>query len=376
MSRFRSLFPFPVTALCCVLASIRAAEPIKVGEFESLTGREAGFGQQSRKGYALALETINARGGVLGRPLELVVEDVQSKTGDSATVARKLAARDKVVALLSGGTSTNAIEAAPFCEAARIPLIASAATNPRVTAMGTYCFRVCFIDPFQGTVLAKFAREQFQAKRAALLVAVNSAYSVGLAGAFREAFTAAGGTIDVESKYNEGEKDFRAQLTAIRAAAPDVLILPGYFTEAALICQQAQALGLKMPVVGGDGWQSPQLMVLGGPAVEGTYYSTHFSPEDTSPAVQDFVTRYRAKYGDLPAAGDALAYDSLLLLADAIGRVGTTDGPKLRDALAATKDFAAVTGRLSIDAQRNATKAAVILVVRDGQAHFFQSISP
>ncbi len=353
-----------------------AAEPIKVGEFEALTGREAGFGQQSRKGYALALETINGRGGVLGRPLEIVVEDTESKPGESATAVRKLATRDKVVAVLSGGTSTNAIEAAPICDAAHLPLIASSATNPRVTAMSSYCFRVCFIDPFQSTVLARFAHEQFRAQRAALLVAVNSSYSVGLAQAFRAAFAATGGEIVAEQKYTEGEKDFRAQLTAVRAAAPDVLVVPGYFAEAALICQQAQALGLKLPMLGGDGWQSPQLVVLGGRAVEGTYFSTHFSPEDSSPAVQDFVARYRAKYGVLPAAGDALAYDSLMLLADAIRRAGSTEGPKLRDALAATKDFPAVTGRTSIDEHRNATKSAVILVVRDGQTRFFQSVSP
>jgi branched-chain amino acid transport system substrate-binding protein len=281
------------------------------------------------------------------------------------------------VALLSGGTSTNTMEAAPISDAAHVPVIASASTNPRATEVGTYTFRVCFIDPFQGAVLAKFVREQLKARRVGLLTASNSPYSVGLSRAFRDTFTAGGGAIALEQKYQEGEKDFRAQLTALRAAAPDALVVTGYFTEAALICQQAQSFGLKLPILGGDGWQSPELMVLGGRAVEGTYYSTHFSPEDTAAAVQDFVRRFRAKFGgETPASGCALAYDALTIVADAIERAGTTDGAKVREALASTKDFRGVTGRTTIDSQRNARKTAVILVVRDGTPRFLQSVSP
>jgi branched-chain amino acid transport system substrate-binding protein len=368
---------FRVAALCLLAAvAAGAAEPIRIGEFEGLTGREGGLGQECRKGYQLALETINARGGVLGRPLELIVEDTQSKAGESATAVRKLISRDKVVALLSGGTSTNAMEAAPLAEAAKVPLVASASTNPRVTEMGTYTFRVCFIDPFQGAVLAKFARENLKARRIALLTAVNSPYSIGLSRTFRDAFTAAGGQIAVEQKYSDGDKEFRAQLTAIKAANVDGIFLPGYFAEAALVCQQAQAFGLKLPIFGGDGWQSPDLTKLGGKAVEGTYFATHFSPEENTPVVQEFAGRFRAKHRETPSAGAALGYDTLMLVADALQRAGTTEGPKLRAALAATKDYPAVTGRITMDTQRNATKAAVIMVVRDGEFRFLQSVSP
>lgn len=356
---------------------VSGAEPIRIGEFESLTGREGGFGQPSRQGYQLALERINAGGGVLGRPLALVVEDTQSKAGESATAARKLVTRDKVVALLAGGTSTNAIEAGPIAHAHHVPLIGAVTTNPQVTAQSPYCFRACFADAFQGEVLAKFARENLKAKRIALLVAISSSYSVGLAKDFRARCTGLGGDVVAEQKYSEGDKDFRAQLTALKAIGPDVIFLPGYFSEVALICRQAHDLGLHVPILGGDGWESPDLLALGGRAVDGSYYATHFSAENTDASVQDFVQRYRERWkGEIPNAGAALAYDSLLLLADAIRRAGSVEGPKLRDALAATKDFPGVTGRTSIDAQRNATKPAVILAVREGRTHFFQNVSP
>jgi branched-chain amino acid transport system substrate-binding protein len=371
MSRLRALL-----LLGAAIAYANAAEPIRIGEFESLTGREGGFGQPSRQGYALALDVINANGGVLGRPVALVVEDTQSKAGESATAARKLVARDKVVALLAGGTSTNAIEAGPICGAAKVPLIGAVTTNPRVTAQNPFCFRACFADAFQATVLAKFARETLKAKRVALLTAVSSSYSVGLANEFRARFTAGGGELVAEQKYTEGDKDFRAQLTALKALASDVIVLPGYFAEVALVCQQARSLGVTTPILGGDGWESPELLSLAGHSADGCYYVTHFSAENTAPEVKDFVARFRAKYGSTPTAACALAYDSLLMLADAIQRAGTTDGAKLRDALAVTKDFPGVTGRTSIDAERNATKPAVILVVREGRTHFFQNISP
>jgi branched-chain amino acid transport system substrate-binding protein len=355
----------------------RGAEPIKVGEFESLTGREGGFGQPSRQGYALAAEVINANGGVLGRPIELIVEDTQSKSGESATAARKLIARDKVIALMAGGTSSNALEAGPIAEAAHVPLIGAVTTNPKVTALGKYMFRACFADAYQAAVLAKFARESLHAKRVAILTAVSSSYSVGLANEFRGRFIAGGGAIIGEQKYNEGEKDFRAQLTALKAMSPDVIFLPGYFSEVALICHQAHSLGITTPILGGDGWESPELLALAGHAADGCYYSTHFSAEDTAPHVQEFVQRFRAKYGGTaPSAASALCYDSLMMLAAAIQRAGTTDGAKVRDALAATKDFPGVTGRTSIDAQRDANKPAVILVVRDAHSRFFQYASP
>ena len=375
MNRLRLI----ATILGCVAAALgiaRAAEPIKIGEIQPLTGKEAAFGQSAHKGVEIALEEINARGGLLGRPLVMATEDNQSKPGDSATIARKLISRDKVVAVISGGTSSSCLEIAPICQTTRIPFVATTATNPEVTEKRNYAFRVCFIDPFQGGVLAKFARETLKAKRVALLTSVSSSYSVGLSKVFRERFIALGGEIAVEQKYGEGDKDFRAQLTAIRAAAPDVIATTGNYTEGALICKQARDLGFTGPIVAGDGWEAPELIEIGGAAVNGSYYCSHYSSESTAPEVQAFVKKFRAKNAETPDSMAPLAYDAVMVLAEAITRAGTTDGPKLRDALAATKNFPGVTGRTTIDDQRNASKPAVILAVKNGHAQFLQTIEP
>ncbi len=369
--------PLWTAALLALAGTLPAAEPIKVGEIASLTGKEAAFGQSSHKGTVLAVEQLNAAGGVLGRPLQLLSEDNQSKAGESATVARKLLSREKVVALLGEVASSRSLEMAPIAQRAKIPMISPSSTNPKVTEVGDYVFRVCFIDPFQGTVMAKFAKETLKARRVAVLTSVSSAYSVGLAKYFKERFLADGGEIALEQKFAEGDKDFKAQLTAIRAAGVDAIFVPGYYTEAALITRQARELGLTLPLFGGDGWEAPQLIEIGGKAVEGTYYSTHYSPEDTAPAVQAFVAAFRARWnGETPDAMAALGYDSALVLADAIKRAGGTEGPALRDALAATKGFAGVTGATNIDAGRNASKSAVIVTIKDGQFKFVQSVAP
>lgn len=356
---------------------LRAAEPIKLGEIEPLTGKEAAFGQSSHRGILLAVEEINARGGVLGRPLQLVTEDNQSKSGESATIAKKLIGRDRVVAIVNGGTSTQCLEAAPVCQNARIPLVATTATSPQVTELGSYVFRTCFIDPFQGAVLAKFAHGSLKAKRVALLTSASSPFSVGLAKVFRASFTAAGGQIAGEQKYSEGDKDFRAQLTAIRALAPDAIAAMGYYTEGGLICRQARELGLNVPIVSADGWEAPELIEIGGAAVNGAYYSSHYSSESTAPEVLEFLKKYRARFGgETPDSLAPLAYDATRIIADAIARAGSTEGPKLREALARTKDFPGVTGRTTIDAQRNASKPAVILAVKNGRPTYVETILP
>ena len=358
-------------------SSASAADPIKLGEIEPLTGKEAAFGQQAHRGVQMAIDEINARGGVLGRPLVVVAEDNQSKPGDSATVAKKLLSREKVVALLCGGTSSNCNEITPLAQSARVPFVATTATAPEVTEKRDYVFRSCFIDPFQGAVLAKFATTTLKAKRVALLTSVSASYSVGLSKVFREKFTALGGEIAAEQKYSEGDKDFRAQLTAIKAAKVDAIAVTGFYTEAALICKQARDLGLTIPLFGGDGWEAPELIEIGGKAVDGTFYASHYSSESTAPEVRDFVKKYRARYnGETPDSMAPLAYDAALIVAEAITRAGTTEGPKLRDALAATRNFPGVTGRTSIDAQRNASKSAVILAVKNGQATYVETIDP
>lgn len=357
-------------------ATLAAQETIKIGEFASLTGKEAVFGQNSHKGTLLAIEEVNAAGGVLGRPLELITEDNQSKAGESATVVKKLISRDKVVAVLGEIVSGRTLEAAPIAQMAKIPLISPGATNVAVTAKGNYIFRICFIDDFQGTVMAKFATESLKLKRVAILSSVSSAQAVGLAKYFKERFTTDGGTIAVEPRYGEGDKDFRAQLTAIKSAGADGVFVPGYYAEAALICKQARELGLTVPMFGVDGWESPELIQIGGAAVEGTYFSTHYSVDNQSSAVVSFNDRFKQRWGLDSNALSALGYDSALVLVDAIKRAGTTDGPKLRDALAATKDFAGATGRITFDAQRNPTKSAVVLTVKNGRYAFVQDVHP
>ncbi len=357
-------------------ASLVAQETIKIGEFASLTGKEATYGQTVHKGTLLAIEETNAAGGVLGRTLELITEDNQSKAGESATVVKKLISRDKVIAVLGELTSGRTLEAVPICQTAKIPLLSPGATNVTVTAKGNYIFRVCFIDDFQGTVMARFAAETLKLRRVAILSSASSAQSVGLAKFFRERFAAAGGTIVLEQKYGEGDKDFRAQLTAIKAAGVEGVFVPGYYAEAALISKQARDLGLMVPLLGVDGWESSELISIGGAAVEGAYFSTHYSAENQSDGVVAFNTRFRARWGHDSDALCALAYDNAMVLVDALRRAGTTDSAKLRDALAATKDFDGATGRISFDEQRNPTKSAVVLTVKNGKFTFVQSVHP
>ena len=364
------------SALVSLTFARAAEEPIRIGEYASITGKEASLGQSSHNGTVMAIDDLNAAGGVLGRSLLLLTEDTQSKPGESATAAKKLISRDKVVALLGEVASSRSLEAAPVAQLAKVPMISPASTNPKVTETGNYIFRTCFIDPFQGPVMAKFAQEKLRAQRVALMVSNSSAYSIGLAKFFREAFTANGGTIVLEQKYAEGDKDFKAQLTAIKAAGVDAVFNPGYYNEGALIVLQARDLGLTLPIFGADSWEAEALIELGGKAIEGAYLCSHYSPADPSPRVQNFVQAYKKRFGTTPDSNASLGYDSVLVLVDAIKRAGSTDRAKIRDALAATKNFAAVTGNITIDAQRNASKNAVIIQVRNGKFEFVQSMTP
>ena len=372
---FRPLLALLVTA--ALAGGVSAQETIKIGEYASLTGKEAAFGQSSHKGTLLAVEELNAAGGVLGRQIELITDDNQSKQGESATIVKKLIFREKVVGILGEVASMRSLEAAPLCQAYKIPMISPSSTNPKVTEIGNYIFRVCFIDPFQGTVMAKFAKDTLKIHRVAVLTSVSSAYSVGLAKYFKQRFTDDGGEVVIEQKFTEGDKDFNAQLTAIKAAGVEGIFVPGYYTEAALICRQARELDMKIPLFGGDGWEAPELIKIGGDAVEGCYYSTHYSPEVDTPAVKNFVAHFKARFGgEVPDAMAALGYDSAQVMVDAIRRAGTTEGPAVRDALAATKGFEGVTGATTMDKERNASKAAVVIMVKYGKFKFVESVAP
>jgi branched-chain amino acid transport system substrate-binding protein len=372
---FRSLLS--LAAAAALAGSAPAQETIKIGEYASLTGKEAAFGQSSHKGTLLAVEEIDSKGGVLGRQVELITDDNQSKQGESATIVKKLIFREKVVGILGEVASMRSLEAAPLCQAYKIPMISPSSTNPKVTEIGNYIFRVCFIDPFQGTVMAKFAKETLKIHRVAVLTSVSSAYSVGLAKYFKQRFTDDGGEVVIEQKYTEGDKDFNAQLTAIKAAGVEGIFVPGYYTEAALISRQARELDMKIPLFGGDGWEAPELVKIGGEAVEGCYYSTHYSPQVDTPAVKEFVARFKARFGgEVPDAMAALGYDSAEVMVDAIRRAGSTEGPAIREALAATKGYQGVTGDTTMDKDRNASKAAVVIMVKNGEFKFVQSVAP
>ena len=374
--KLRTCLPLALAALLLASCS-QQTDSIKVGEYASLTGKDATFGQSQHKGIVLALEEINAAGGVLGKKIDLISDDNQSKSGESATIGKKLLSRDKVVALLGEVASSRSLEVAPLAQTAKVPMISPAATNPAVTETGDYVFRVCFIDPFQGTVMAKFAASELKAKKVATLTSVSNAYSVGLAKFFKETFTAGGGAVVAEQKYNEGDKDFRAQLTAIKAAGVDAVFVPGYYQEAGLVARQARDLGLAMPFIGGDGWESEQLLQIGGEALNGCFYSTHFSPENKDVGVATFVMKFKARWnGETPDAFAALGYDSAYVLVDSIKRAGTTEEPKLRDAIAATKNYFGASGVTTLDKDRNASKAATIIAVKGGKLQFFKTVAP
>jgi branched-chain amino acid transport system substrate-binding protein len=352
-------------------------DEIRIGEFGSLTGGTATFGTSNHEGVMLAVEEINAAGGVLGKPVRVVTEDNQSKPEESVTAVLKLIKQDQVSAIIGEVASSRSLAAAPQCQANKIPMLSPASTNPKVTEVGDYIFRACFIDPFQGSTMARFAVERLGAKRIAILTDRKNDYSVGLAHYFKESATKLGAEIVAEESYGEGDIEFKAQLTTIKNANPDVLYVPGYYTECALIARQARELGLEVPLLGGDGWDSPKTVEIGGKAVEGVYLTNHYSPEDQRPEVQNFIQKFKARYGGRsPDTFSVLGYDATMLMADAIKRAGSTDGEKIRDALAATKDFPGVSGTISMDANRNAQKAIVILQIRDGQYRFVESISP
>jgi branched-chain amino acid transport system substrate-binding protein len=353
-----------------------AATTIKIGEVNPLTGGVSQFGIGCHQGFVLAFDEINRGGGVLGQKLELVTEDNQSKPGQSSTAVRKLITQDKVVAILGDATSSATLEAAPIAQSDKIPMITPTATNPRITEVGDFIFRVCFLDEFQGRVLAKFAREKLNAGRVAILTDVKQDYSVDLAKFFRDEFSKRGGTIVAEQSYSTGDTDFRAQLTSLRAARPDVIYVPGYYQEVGLIVKQGRQIGLTMPFVGCDGWANQALLEIGGKAVDGCYFTNHFSPDDPSPVVKEFVARYREKYGSPPDTFSALGYDAARLLADAIKRAGSSDSKALRDALAGTTGFSGVTGQISFDANRNASKPGLIVTVKDGRFEIAEKIAP
>jgi branched-chain amino acid transport system substrate-binding protein len=366
----------PVVALAACTGGAPKSDEIVIGEFGSLTGTTATFGQSTHNAVLMATEELNAAGGIGGKKVRIIVEDDQSKPEEAATAVTKLINQDKVVALIGEVASTRSMAAAPIAQANRIPMVSPSSTNPQVTAIGDYIFRVCFIDPFQGSVMAKFAFNTLKAKRVAILYDVRNDYSVGLRNFFTAKFKELGGEIVAEQSYGEGDSDFRAQLTQLKSLKPDAIYTPGYYTEVGTIARQARDLGIPAPLMGGDGWDSPKLFEIGGAAINGSYLSNHNSVDDPAPNIQKFVKAYKEKYNAVPDSLSSLGYDAANVLFDAIKRAGSTEGPKIREALASTKDFVGVTGTITIDKDRNAVKPAVILKVKDGKFEYVETVAP
>jgi branched-chain amino acid transport system substrate-binding protein len=350
---------------------------ILVGEFGSLTGAQATFGQSTHNGIMLAMDEVNVAGGINGRKIKVITEDDQSQQSEAANVVSKLISQNNVSAVLGEVASSSSMAAAPICQSNKVPMITPSSTNEAVTKRGDYIFRMCFIDNYQGPVMANFALKDLGSKHAAILTDVKNDYSTGLTSVIEQTYKSANQQIVAKQSYSNGDSDFRSQLTAIRAASPDVIFVPGYYTDVGQIASQARDLGIKAPFVGGDGWESPKLLEIGGKALDGSFYANHYFADDPSPIVHDFVEKYKARFKAKPDALAALGYDAARVLADAMRRAKSLSGADLRDAIAATKDFSGVTGTITLGPDRNPIdKKIVIEEVKNGQLTLRKSIDP
>lgn len=361
-------------------STVRAAEPqgepIKVGSLNSMTGLTSTFGQSSDRGIRLAAEECNKAGGVLGRPVEISTADTESSADKTSLAVLKLIEQDKVVAVLGEVASSRSIAAAPECQRAKIPLLSPASTNPKVTKLGTYIFRSCYVDDFQGVAISKFTAADLKLKKAAILTDVKNDYSTGLTRVIEADFPKRGGQLVAHESYQAGDTNFKTQLTNIKNANPDIVFLPGYYTEVALIVNQARELGLTCPFIGGDGWDSDITLKQGGAAVNGCYFADHYFSGDSDPKVVAFVAKYKSKYNETPDAMAVLGYDAANILFAAIDRAKTTAEPALRNSIGETKNFPGVTGNITIGRDRNAIKPAAILEIKDGKFTMVKRVAP
>jgi len=341
-------------------------DKVRIGVFMSTTGTTANFGISSVNGIKLAAEEINAAGGINGKQVDLLVQDDRSDASEAATIVTKFVTQDQVHGIIGEVASSRSIAAAPIAQNAKIPMLTPSSTNPEVTKKGDFIFRSCFIDPVQGAAIAQFAAKSLGAKTAAIMVDRKNDYSTGLEKVISETFTKLGGKMVATQSYQEGDQDFNAQLTSLKGSNPEVLFVPGYYNDVGLIAKQARDKGITVPLIGGDGWDSEQLYKIGGTALNGSYFTNHYSPYDTDPKVQKFVNDYKAKYGSIPDALAATAYDAARIMFDAVKRSKSLAGPDIRDALAATKDFPGVTGTVTFNQNRDAVKPIVMIEIKDG----------
>lgn len=341
-------------------------DKVRIGVFMSLTGDTANFGISSTNGIKLAADEVNAAGGINGKQIELLVQDDRSDASEAATIVTKFVTQDQVHGILGEVASSRSIAAAPIAQNAKIPMLTPSSTNPEVTKKGDYIFRSCFIDPVQGAAIAQFGAKSLNAKRGALMVDRKNDYSTGLEKVIKEVFTRLGGEIVITQSYQAGDQDFNAQITSIKGGNPDVIFVPGYYGDVGLFAKQARDKGITVPILGGDGWDSPSLYKIGGAALNGCYFSNHYSPDDAAPNVQKFVTDYKTKYGSVPDALAATAYDAAHIMFDAIKRANSLDGKAIRDALAATNEYPGVTGKVTFNSDRDAVKPIVMIKIEPG----------
>ncbi len=358
------------------------SDKIKVGLNYAFSGGAATYGQGLTEGIELAIEEINQNGGVLGKQLVPVKIDNKSDATESANAATKLATREKVVAILGSDTSGSTKAAIPAAMQNKIPLISGSATSDDVTVdsngkVKEYVFKTCFNDSFQGIMMAEFAYKDLGLKNAAILADTTSDYAQGLSKNFKETFTKLGGKVQVVEAYQAKDTDFKGVLTRIKGKNPEVLFVPGYYEEVGLIIRQARELGLNVPILGGDGYESPKLTdIAGSKALNDVYYSSHYSPLDDSEFVVKFKESFNKKYGKAPDAFNALGYDLAYFLADGLKRAGEVNSEKLKEALASTEHFTGVTGNISIDASHNPVKSVTIIEMKDGQPTFLKKLDP
>lgn len=348
-----------------------------------MTGGSASYGISSKNAIELAFKEINEKGGINGKLLELVVADNKSEAAEATNAMQKLVSQDNVVAVIGPNLSSSVIAASAINNSAKVLDIAPMATNPYVTvdqASGKtkdFNYRTCFIDPFQGTVMAKFATSELGVGNAAILIDNSSDYAKGLAQFFKENFVKEGGAVTAEESYLQKDTDFKATLTKIKATNPDFLYVPGYYQEVGLIVKQARELGMNMPIAGGDGWDSAKMPeIAGAAALNNTYFSSLYSPEDSSDINKNFVAAYEKAYGQKPDVFAALSYDSALLVAEAIKNAGSTEPAKISEAMAKINGFSGVSGSVTFDDKHNPVKSAVILEYKDGAQSLKTKINP
>ncbi len=346
------------------------------GEFGSLTGDTATFGTSTNNALKMAIAEINVKGAPLGKKIELRTEDDGSQVSQVTSVVKKLIDQEGALVILGEVASSRSLAAAPICEGAGVPMLSPSSTNPKVTQGRNWIFRSCFIDSFQGEAMVKFSRQNLKAKTAAILTNNGQDYSKGLSDVFAAGFKAAGGTVVDTQSYQDSDTDFRAQLNSIKAKNPDVIYVPDYYNKCGAIAQQARNSGITVPLLGGDGWDSPKLFDVGKEAVNNSYFTNHYAPMDKNPRVVKFVTDYKKLYGETPDSLAACAYDAAYVMADAIKRAGSTDRGKIRDALASTKGFAGITGTITINKDHDVTKPLAVLKVDGGKQNFVTNITP